>query len=456
VKLIGRRNFVRGLGLTTGAGLLAPMARHIIAEAQGAPLTNAIFILNQDKMGFGTETLERWVPHDSDLTKAGALPDSFAPLAPWASEMLIMDRFKNPFNVGQHGNGFATLSATSSTKVMDHQQSEQAYPNPGGVTLDVLAGEYLSQGLPFRTVGLGSQVPGTSSDANRNPVPDFTNALHAYNAIFGSFDVELTAEESLARLEQRLSVLDRVGDDLSRMRSRLAGEERAKLDQFEGSVRELEHQIEALASAACAPPPAPAPAVWVEEGGKLVLQDPAEEASGHHKGPANPLYVPTMMRIAHAALTCHLTRVVVLRLQPLRHNWNFLGNSRDKHDTSHEGSLDAAANARLVDIDQYFAGHLADLLSALEMVPDAGGTMRDRALLTWMDEGGGRHHNGWDRHPVITVGNAQNWNTGRLAQFDPNQHNINDAFASILEALGVPTTSFGDASACKGPLPGLV
>jgi len=444
MRLIGRRNFVRGFGLGAGAALLTPFARSLVAEAQGLE-GSPRWILMHDDLGFGTNNLERWMPSAPDLTQEGALPPSFDPLAPWADRMMILDRFDNPFNVGQHGNGWASLSAVSSVaSAPGEQQSQDAYPNPGGITIDVLAGQMLGA-APFARLGFGTDSDGYSSDAALDRVPDLRNARTAYDQILGGIDPEQNTAEIQAELGRRVSVLDRVGGDLQRMRSRLAGPERAKLDQLEGSLVSLEGELEALAEVGeCSLPPYPGD---------------DEVSAGKHASPLPPGFFPAMVSIATTALMCRLTNVIVLRPTPGRRNWSLItGNTLDKHDTSHGSGDDGdpSADQALIEIDRVNAGHLARMMESLQAVPEGGGSMLDGTLVTWLDQGGGKHHGGASKHPVITIGDPLGrLQPGRLMQFDPGAHKINDAFVTILRALGIETDTFGDPNACQGPLPGL-
>lgn len=441
MRLIGRRDFVRGLGLSAAAGaVLTPFARALIGEAQGAQATDRRWILVHDQMGMGHLDTERWIPNGADLTADGALPPSFEPLTPWASDMIIADRFYNPFNPGQHGNHWASLSVDGERpdSIPGGVQSQDLFPDPVGITVDIFAGETLSAQAPFRTVAVSTDNSGLSVDADLNHVPHTNNAITLFDQLFGDFDPTASEAQLQARLERRLSVLDAATVDLQRMRSRLAAPEREKLDQLEDSIRAIEDQLAALAEhGGCSLPPPPV------EGSHTV---------GPHNGPLPPGYWEAMVDIQTAALTCRLTNVVVLRPTPGRRTYaEIFGHNEDKHNTSH-----ADDTAALVEIDRYNTGLLARMLSALDEVPEGDGTMRDCTLATWIDAGGGRHHGGYEDIPVILVGNMQgHFDTGRYVQYAGGQHVVSDMFVSVLQGLGMQVDSFGDAEACQGPLPGL-
>ncbi len=60
-----------------------------------------------------------------------------------------------------------------------------------------------------------------------------------------------------------------------------------------------------------------------------------------------------------------------------------------------------------------------------------------------------------DNMPFVLAGGKWAFRTGRYVQYttDPSH---GDLLVSLLNAMGVPDTTFGDARFCTGPLSGLV
>ena len=138
MKLIGRRNFLAGLGLGAGATLLSPFAKHLIQRAQGQESASRRLVFMNTMNGLGQIDTERWVPSSAELN-ADTLPVSFGPLASWASKMLIIDYLYNPFNPGQHDNGWATLSLQGHDPAgnVPNQQSWDTWPDTTGISFDI-------------------------------------------------------------------------------------------------------------------------------------------------------------------------------------------------------------------------------------------------------------------------------------------------------------------------------
>jgi hypothetical protein len=59
-----------------------------------------------------------------------------------------------------------------------------------------------------------------------------------------------------------------------------------------------------------------------------------------------------------------------------------------------------------------------------------------------------------DNMPFLLAGGTWAFRTGRFLTYDKNSHA--DLLVSILNAMGVDQSTFGDANYCTGPLPGLV
>ncbi|MEM9188481.1 MAG: DUF1552 domain-containing protein [Myxococcota bacterium] len=445
MNLVGRRNFLSGLGLGAGAALLTPFARHLIQRAQGQESTARRFVLMNTMNGLGhgdADQTYRWVPSSTEL-RADTLPPSLAPLAPWADDMLVVDFLYNPFNPGQHDNGWASLAVQGEDPQgsVPVQQSWETWPNPVGVSLDVFAGEKLSGGLPHSRIGWGADVSPYSADERGNKVTTFLNTQTAFMQVFGGFDPSASQEELRLRAERGMSVLDTVRGDLQRMRDRLAPTEQAQLEQFHTAIRALEvRAMNQAGGMTCSAPEAP-PGI----------------TAGPHNGVYSRAYVETMMELHIVALECHLTNVILFNPVPSRRNYGeILGVPRHAHSMSHPPDYEADNLQRL---DAYNAGLLVRVIERLEAVPENGGSMADQTLFCWYDQNGGSHHSPGrrhDDHPLITVGSLNgHFRTGRHVRFEKGQHAVSDGFVSMLQGLGVDLDRFGDPGVCRGPLPNL-
>jgi hypothetical protein len=72
-----------------------------------------------------------------------------------------------------------------------------------------------------------------------------------------------------------------------------------------------------------------------------------------------------------------------------------------------------------------------------------------------VNTGGGLHHRGFDRHPLILLGGRAG-SAGRYLDYPEGRHCMSEAYVSIANAMGVPTEKFGDPRFCPGALAGLL
>src|SRR5438552_10731335 len=101
--LIGRRNFLAGLGLGVGSPLLGSIFKAMLPEALGAPTMRKRLIIFTAANGF----LEKFYtcaargPADFDLAPL------YQPLAAHNDQMEILSKLFNPFSKPLHGNQHA-------------------------------------------------------------------------------------------------------------------------------------------------------------------------------------------------------------------------------------------------------------------------------------------------------------------------------------------------------------
>jgi uncharacterized protein DUF1588 len=140
-------------------------------------------------------------------------------------------------------------------------------------------------------------------------------------------------------------------------------------------------------------------------------------------------------------------------------NYDGLGRFR----TSEGGKpVDARGTLTMTDVDGpftkvniWYAEQVAYLVGKMDAVVESNGkTMLDNSLVIWTNGLGKGNNHSRQNIPYVLLGSAGGYlATGRYLQFD-NAHN--DLLVSIMNAMGLrDEKTFGDASLCKGPLPGL-
>jgi hypothetical protein len=258
----------------------------------------------------------------------------------------------------------------------------------------------------------------------------------------------------------RRSVLDSVLTDLGAMRARLGGVGQARFDLHLEAVRELERRIGggvtdevpgAAAAADCANP-----AVDTSSFGDAELYDPAKF----------PAILKAQLDLAVLASACGLTRVSTI--QASVHTSELVmsrfpdtpmfdpGFDMRSHQASHYGSRHDPFSREYmayVQQSQWWTGQFAYLLELLDSLPDGEGTMLDTSLCLMVTEVcDGNTHLHDDMPFVLAGGGNGSVRTGRLLDLGFRRHA--DLLVSVANAMGQPTSWFGDASG--GGVPGLL
>ena len=274
------------------------------------------------------------------------------------------------------------------------------------------------------------------------------------------------SNEATERLRQDRSVLDAVRGDVTRLEARLGTEERARMEQYLTSLRDLETQLSRVVQTrgSCITPPVP---------------DEATIGTGVSTRSTNetrPERMDATVSVFTNALTCGFTRVGVFNAASV--SLNYLGPGIGGHSMWHgDGTFETHQTWY-----EYHATQMQTIWSALAATPEGDGTMADNTLMLWMNVSGGGHHNGsyeyWAMlfgrlgglsggrvidYPITEVGSGDRRVTlaggsdraPRAGRDDAPELGINDLYLSILELLGVPEATYGDERMCRGPLDGL-
>jgi hypothetical protein len=134
--------------------------------------------------------------------------------------------------------------------------------------------------------------------------------------------------------------------------------------------------------------------------------------------------------------------------------FSWLGIAEGHHDLSHVDT-DADAQAKLVQINTWYAEQFAYLIAALKAVPEGDGTLLDNTVVLWCNElGKGGEHSRTDV-PYVLAGRCGGvFKTGRYLSYEGINHN--DLMVSLCNAMDVGVTTFGNPAYCAGPLAKLI
>ena len=427
--MIGRRNFLAGLGLGVGSPLLGSIFKSMLPEALGAPTTKKRLILYTAANGF----LEKFYSCASRSATDFDLSPVFQPLAARKSQMVIMSKFFNPFSKALHGNQHATLTVKEST----NPGVAQMRGPPGGISIDRFLAKQIGSGDAFSSTASGRGIC-VSADGPGQSFPSISSPGKAFDTYFaaatggGTMGGGTSLESNFAK---NRSFLDVLRGDIGRMNAKLAGPEKAKLDQYLESLRTLEMQLQQRAMAGgCAKGPRP-----TVEPGSAKLGD----------------VLAAHTDVILAAQKCGLTRISHILFEGMEGPhivYDWLNDPKNHHDDHHAGDM-----ATCQKIATWWMSQISRMVEGLAATPEGNGTMLDNSIVMFVNTCGGSHHRGQNNHAMLMIGGAGGkLKGGRYLTYPEGQHCMSDVYVSLANLMDVPITTFGEASQCKGPLPGLV
>jgi hypothetical protein len=453
---IPRRTLLRGAGgIAIGLPFLEIMMQPRMAHADAMPKRFVTFFSSAGTIH------ENWVP------KAGASETDFtlstilAPLESLKQKLVVVDGLTNflgtPPPGDDHMRGIGSmLTATELLKgnTVSGAPGFQPCGLAGGISLDQFIANAIGKASKFKSLELGVQTGNagdvtqyTSYAAAGMPLPGENDPAKMFKRVFTDVTAgggpAMVDQAALKRLAQRKSILDAVIDSYGSLSPKLGAADKATMDAHQSAIRDLEMRLTAApdssggSNASCAKPTAP--------------------TIDFNKNDNFPAVGTLQMDLLVMALACDLTRVATLQWEAAYSDviFSWLGWTRGHHDTSHDSDGSAASVAILTKINTWYAQQFAYLLGKLDGIKDGAGTMLDSTLVFWGNElARGNVHSHWPMPFVLAGGGGAPIKTGRFLSYpkgDPTTSHSN-LLVSMMNAVGVTGTTFGDPKYCTGPL----
>jgi len=438
-----RRTFLRRAG---GAALALPLLqlpRGVLAQGRQTHPKRLIVFYQPN----GSKK-ELWSPQggtETDWTPGPLLQ----PLTPFRDRMVLFDGIdltvagQGPG--GPHQRGMASLLTGEVITEGDFVGGDGRRAGwGGGPSLDQVLARELRPGTTFDTLEMGVRckeaVPrGRMIYRDREqPVPPIDEPLVAYGRLFAG-SMNANDPQAAARLlHKRRSVLDAVSSDFAALYARVTPEDRQKLEQHASSLRNLEQRLQAIATIPECQPPTPD-----------AVDDPMAEA---YFGQIARAQIDLMVN----AMACDLTRYASLQCSTSVNALRFTFEGLDRHQghsLSHAGDGNALMQPTWERHLMWYSEQLAYLLARLDAVNEGDGTLLDNTLVLAVNEISRGNSHSHEDMPFILAGGAGGLVGGRHLTYDAAPHN--DLLVSIMNLLGLETSTFGHPDFCRGPLPGL-
>ena len=429
---IHRREFLRRAGLSAAVLPFITGLPSLALAAPARPRQRLIVVFTPN----GTIPSEFW----PDATgRDFALKRILQPLAPHRERLLTLQGISNRIRGDGDGHMRGMSCLLTAIELLPGNimgGSGQPAGWASGISIDQEIRNFFQSRENTRTrfgsleFGVGVQDradPWTrmSYAGSGKPVAPISDPYQMYEKLYG----RTKDRESLR------SVLDPLRGELSRVHGLVSAEDRRMLEEHETLVRQLERELADGTGAELrhAPP-------QLERG---IAADQNDQV---------PRLSRMQIDLLVNSLANDMARVGTLQYTKsvggARMNW--LGITDGHHGLSHEPDSDAAAQEKLIKINEWFAGevrYLADRLAATPE-PGGGGSMLDHTLIVWTNELGKGNSHTLDNIPFVLVGGGFGFGMGRALKFDKVPHNR--LHLALAHAVGHRIETFGKADFCNG------
>jgi hypothetical protein len=433
---IARRTFLRGVGVTMALPFLESLATRAGTSAMAAAADGAAAAFPKRFavmfMGNGVNPTHWWAKGSGADLQFGK---TLEVLEPVKSKVNVINGLFNKTATG-HGihppmTGNLLTGVPISKGAIIHS----------GISMDQMLANRIGQDTPQASMVLACEQPMTGYHETNysnaygshiswqnadSPVPNEIYPSLAFDSLF----------ENRGSL-RNLSVLDRVRERAAKLGQQVSAADKAKLDEYLTSVRDVEKKIQRM-------------------------RDDKDKAEDKAKEKGKPLFamkrpedgLPEDLR-EHAKLMCDIialgfqtdkTRVasLILARDLSTLYYPFLNVREAHHGASHNDTSDGYAR-----IVQFHLSQLAYLAKKLDEMPEGSGSVLDNCCLMFISNmfSGTKHDN--SRVPVITVGGlGGTLQTGRALDYqkagDENRR-LCSLYLSLMDKMEVKLEHFGDA-----------
>ena len=366
-------------------------------------------------------------------------PPAPGPITQLGPEAQPLERFKNKINlfsgmtVHLDGRPFKTHYSGLIAQLTGVTPRSGAMATP---TIDTLIADHISSTVRFKSLEMtAGGDPKTMYSYRAGGVfqPGEASPAAMYTRLFGPEFQDPNAADFKPdpRVMARQSVLSAVRDQRKAVEKIVGASDRARLDEYFTSLRQLEQQVEIMLQKP-APLDACTHSAKIEEG---PVGAEVELTAQTHKLHA---------QLAAHAFACDQTRVVNLAYSNMSSAVYRQGNQMTHHILTHEERADPELGYQ--PSHEYFATRamsaFADLLAALNEIREGDKTLLDRALVFGVtDTSFGKTHS-LDNLPIITAGSANgHMKTGiyYVGKGDPATR----VGLTVQQALGLPVNEWG-------------
>ncbi len=430
-KALPRRTFLRGLQATLALPLLDAMipAATALAMTPAKPVSRLGYVF----IPMGCDHA-RWTPRgEGALTELSPI---LSPLESLKDQLTVVTNLElensYPGTHDTSNSGFLSAAFAKHTESSDYHL---------GTTADQLAAKQIGQDTQLPSLELSMDLDPLAGVCNNGyacvyqnclswsspttPLPSEAHPRIVFERLFGEGG---SPEERRSALRSRASLLDSFGDDISHLRAALSMSDRARIDQYLDSIREIERQIQR-----------------------------AETAAAHNPDPDldRPMGVPAsfadhatlMFDLQVLALQGDITRVITFQLTRELNNRTYpeIGVPDPHHPTSHHGN-DPEKLAKIAKINTFHVSLFAQFLEKLKATPDGNGSLLDSTVYLYGSGIGNPSLHDHENLPILIAGGAANGLKGGQHIKYADQTPLANVHLTLLDRAGVHLDAFADSS----------
>lgn len=436
-KALPRRTFLRTMGASLALPMLDAMVPAATASSKlpGAPAKRLGFVF----MPMGCDQ-SRWFPQNQG--KLNALSPILDSLDPVKEHLTVLGNM-------ELANAYPGSHATSNSSFLSAAKAKHTEGNDYylGTTVDQVAAKQLGLQTQLPSLELSMDLMQTVGQCDNGyacvyqnnlswstpttPLPAEAHPRIVFESLFGEGG---TAVERQAALQRRASLLDAFNQDIARLKRKLGAEDRARVDAYLDTIREVERRIQrAEANVQDNPLPDLDRPVGV----------PAEYAD----------HARLMFDLQVLAFQGDVTRVITFQLARETSNRTYpeIGVPDPHHPLSHHGN-DPDKIERMSRINAFHVSLFSEYVQKLRDTPEGEGSLLDNTLLLYGSGIGNPNiHDHTNLPTLIAGGGATGHKGGRYLRYD-NATPLANLHLSLLDKVGVRLDSFADSNGKLGEL----
>ena len=434
-KHISRRTLLKGAGVSLALPLLdamVPASTALAQTAAAAKLRTGFFYIPHGAIMYNT-------PHGAAMDKwtssgAGAdfkLNTILAPLEPYKKYVSSFGNLENKASAGSvHTLNPATwLSATRPDGVGSHPHMI--------ATLDQVIAKAIGQDTPLPSLEVASETTVQSAAGGggsyttlsfrdpESPLPMEYNPRKIFLQLFGEGD---NPEERAFISRQNKSVLDLITDRTKQLQSQLGNSDRAVLDGYLETVREIERRAQKAGASNLSSMKLPnAPVGELED---------------------FPEQVKLMFDLLALAFQADLTRVVsyIMVAEGTNRTYNHVGVPDSFHPVSHHAN-DLERMNKLVKIQTWHVQMFSQFVAKMAATPDGDGTLLDHSIFMYgSNMSNSDLHNNYPVPNIIVGGGNGKVKLGGQHIVLPEKTPIANLHLTLLQKAGIARDKWSDST----------